>query len=62
MKNTETRSTRKADREIISVSLPVAIYDALMEVCDHYDINRSALIASAIADRLQDLGKKVGEY
>ena len=62
MKNTETRSTRKADREIISVSLPVTIYDALMEVCDHYDINRSALIASAIADRLQDLGKKVGEY
>ena len=53
--------TRKGDREIISVSLPLAVYDALQEVCDHYDINRSALVASAIADRLRELGKKVGE-
>ena len=53
--------TRKGDREIISVSLPLAVYDALQEVCDHYDINRSALVASAITDRLRELGKKVGE-
>ena len=52
--------TRKGDREIISVSLPIPVYDALQEVCDHYDINRSAFIASAIADSLRQLGQKVG--
>ena len=54
-------NSKTATREIISVSLPVQIYDLLEEVCDHYHMNRSALIASAIADYLRSLGLKVGE-
>ena len=53
--------TRKGDREIISVSLPLSVYDAMQEVCDHYNMNRSSMIASAIADYLNKLGIKVGE-
>ena len=45
--------TRKGDREIISVSLPLAVYDALQKVCDHYNINRSSMIASAIVDYIR---------
>ena len=52
---------RKGDREIISVSLPLHVYDAMEEVCDHYNMNRSAMVASAISDYLQKLGIKVGE-
>ena len=61
MQNGESK-TRKGDREIISVSLPIAVFDALEEVCDHYNMNRSAMIASAIADHLRSLGVKVGEH
>lgn len=54
--------TRKGDREIISVSLPLAVYDALQEVCDHYNINRSSMVASAIVDYIRiSFGVKVGE-
>lgn len=53
--------TRKGDREIISVSLPLPVYDAMQEVCDHYNMNRSSMIASAIANYLRELGIKVGE-
>lgn len=53
--------TRKGDREIISVSLPLPVYDAMQEVCDHYNMNRSSMIASAIAEYLRKLGIKVGE-
>lgn len=53
--------TRKGDRQIVSVSLPLPVYDALQEVADHYSLNRSALIAKAIVDYLHDLGLKVGE-
>lgn len=53
--------TRKGDREIISVSLPISLYDAMQEVCEHYNMNRSSMIASAIASYLQTLGVKVGE-
>ena len=53
--------TRKGEREIISVSLPLPVYDAMMEVCDHYNMNRSSMVASAIADYLRSLGFKVGE-
>lgn len=53
--------TRKGDREIISVSLPLPVYDAMQEVCDHYNMNRSSMIASAIAEYLRTLGIKVGE-
>ena len=53
--------TRKGDREIISVSLPLSVYDAMQEVCDHYNMNRSSMIASAIADYLRKLGIRIGE-
>lgn len=53
--------TRKGDREIISVSLPLEVYDKMQEVCDHYNMNRSSMIASAIAEYLRTLGVRVGE-
>ena len=51
----------KEGRQIVSVSLPLPVYDALQELADHYSMNRSALIAKAISDYLKDLGLKVGE-
>ena len=53
--------TRKGDREIISVSLPLPVYDAMQEVCDHYNMNRSSMVASAIADYIRGLGFEVRE-
>ena len=53
--------TRKGDREIISVSLPLELYDKLQELCDHYNLNRSSLVSSAIAEYLRGFGLKVGE-
>ncbi len=53
--------TRKGDREIISVSLPLELYDRMQEVCDHYNMNRSSMVASAIAEYLRNLGVRVGE-
>ena len=53
--------TNKEGRQIVSVSLPLPVYDALQELADHYSMNRSALIAKAITDYLKDLGLKVGE-
>lgn len=58
---TERRTSRKGSREIISVALPVALYDALQNVCESRDLNRSAMIASAISAYLERLGVKVGE-
>lgn len=59
--NVLTSKTRKGDREIISVSLPVDLYMAMERVCDRYDMNRSAMVASAIARHLESLGVRVGE-
>ena len=59
--NNQISKTRKGDREIISVSLPLDLFDVMNKVCDHYNMNRSAMIASAIADYLRSLGAKVGE-
>lgn len=53
--------TRKGDREIISVSLPLEVYDKMQELCDNYNINRSSMVASAIAKYLRDFGIRVGE-
>ena len=53
--------TRKGDREIISVSLPIEVFDKMQEVCDHYNMNRSSMIAAAISSYLRSLGVKVGE-
>lgn len=57
----DNSSTRKGDREIISVSLPVSLYEKMEEVCDHYHMNRSAMISSAVRDYLGSLGVVVGE-
>ena len=53
--------TRKGDREIISVSLPLAVYDAMQELIERQDMNRSALITSAIVDYIRSFGIRVGE-
>ena len=53
--------TRKGDREIISVSLPLEVYDKMEELCDHFNMNRSAMVATAIANYLRDMGLRVGE-
>ena len=53
--------TRKGDRKIISVSLPLEVYDKMEELCDHFNMNRSAMVASAIANYLREMGMRVGE-
>ena len=53
--------TQRGDRQIISVSLPLEVYEKMQELCDHYNLNRSAMIASAIASYLREMGLKVGE-
>jgi len=53
--------TRKGDREIISVSLPLELYDRMEEMCDHFNMNRSAMIATAIANYIREMGMRVGE-
>ena len=53
--------TRKGDREIISVSLPLEVYDKMEELCDHFNVNRSAMVASAISNYLREIGMRVGE-
>lgn len=56
-----TSKTRKGDREIISVSLPLPVYDAMQEICEHFNMNRSSMITRAISKYLQSLGYEVGE-
>ena len=53
--------TRKGDREIISVSLPLEVYDKMEELCDHFNMNRSAMVANAISNYLRDMDIRVGE-
>ena len=57
----DNSKTRKGDREIISVSLPVSLYEKMKDVCDHYHMNRSAMVSSAVRDYLASLGVVVGE-
>lgn len=61
MQDGKISKTRKGDREIISVSLPLEVYDKMEELCDHYNMNRSAMVASAIANYLREMGMRVGE-
>ena len=61
MQDGKISKTRKGDREIISVSLPLEVFDKMEELCDHYNMNRSAMIASAIANYLREMGIRVGE-
>ena len=60
MKN-GTAKTRKGNREIISVSIPLEVYDKMQELCEQHNLNRSSMITSAITSYLKDIGKKVGE-
>ena len=53
--------TRKGGREIIAVSLPLELFDKMQELCDHFNMNRSAMVASAIANYLREMGIRVGE-
>lgn len=53
--------TRKGDREIISVSLPLEVFDKMQEICEQFNMNRSSMIASAITSYLKTLGVRVGE-
>ncbi len=61
MQDGKISKTRKGDREIISVSLPLEVYDKMEELCDHFNMNRSAMVASAIANYLREMGLRVGE-
>ena len=53
--------TRKGDREIVSVSLPLEVFDKMQMLCDHYNMNRSGMIATAITEYLRKFGIRVGE-
>lgn len=61
MQDGKISKTRKGDREIISVSLPLEVYDKMEELCDHFNMNRSAMVSTAIANYLRDMGLRVGE-
>lgn len=58
---TDGTKTRKGQRQIVSVSLPLSVYDALRDLEERISINRSAIIAKAISEYLKDIGLKVGE-
>lgn len=62
MSKERTERSRLVDREVITVSLPVRLFDILEETCDRFSCNRSALIANAVRDYLEKLGVRVGEY
>ena len=47
--------TRKGEREIISISLPLPLYERLQEVCSAGTMNRSAVISKAIEMFLEGL-------
>lgn len=50
--NRNTTTTRRADREIISISLPVSLYERFKLLCERESLNRSAVISAAIRDYL----------
>ena len=61
MQDGRISKTRKGDREIISISLPLSVYDVMKDVCDHYNMNRSSMITNAVIDYLKKVGVKIGE-
>ena len=46
-------TTRRGVREIISISLPVSLYENLSYICKTQNLNRSAVITSAIEEYLR---------
>lgn len=61
MKDGTKQKTRKGQRQIISVSVSLPVFDALEKAGELYGLNRSDFITGAIADRLAKIGIKVGE-
>lgn len=51
-----TSKTRTGDREIISVSIPVSVYEQMQEYCTKYCLNRSAMFTVAITKYLESMG------
>lgn len=61
MKVGTKEKTRKGQRQIISVSISLPVFDALERAGELYNLNRSDFINGAISDRLAKIGVKVGE-
>ena len=61
MKDGTKNRTRKGQRQIVSVSLSLPVFDALEKLGMDYNINRSEFITKAIAEKLSSLGYRVGE-
>lgn len=52
---------RAGKTKVITVSVPERLLAVLEQVCEEHDFNRSGFISSAIKERLERLGIKVGE-
>lgn len=61
MKDGTKNKTRKGRRQIVSVSLTLPVSEALEKLELQFNINRSGFINDAIAEKLNNLGVKVGE-
>ena len=61
MKDGTKNTTRKGQRQIVSVSLTLPVSEALERLELQFNINRSGFINDAIAEKLNNLGVKVGE-
>ena len=61
MKDGTKNKTRKGQRQIVSVSLTLPVSEALEKLELEFNINRSGFINDAIAEKLNNLGVKVGE-
>lgn len=61
MKDGTKNKTRKGQRQIVSVSLTLPVSEALERLELQFNINRSGFINDAIAEKLNNLGVKVGE-
>ena len=53
-------NSRKGDRQIVSVAIPVNVYETLTAVMGHFNISRSELITKAVVAYLRDLGAFIG--
>lgn len=61
MKDGTKNKTRKGQRQIVSVSLTLPVSEALEKLELRFNINRSGFINDAVAEKLNNLGVKVGE-